>query len=112
MNRSYMKILIFMFCVFTIFSIYVLVEERGILAISSPSFVDEGKAFSIVNEEESQSKGSLYDNEPVYENQNSGVPTSGLIDPEKGRDVPGPSYAISLAFFGLAYCLKICTKQK
>ncbi len=102
-----MKVLIFLFYVFTIFSIFSLVEERGILAISSSSFVDEGKSFSIANEEESQSKNSLYDNEPVYENQNSGVPTSGLIDPEKGKDVPGPSYVISLAFFGLAYCLKI-----
>lgn len=98
-----MKVLIFLFYVFTIFSIFSLVEERGILAISSSSFIDEGKSFSIANEEESQSKNSLYDNEPVYENQNSGVPTSGLIDPEKGKDVPGPSYVISLAFFGLAY---------
>lgn len=112
MNRLYMKILISMFCIFTIFSIYALVGERGTLAISSPSFVDEGKAFYIVDKEELQSKNSLYDSEPVYENQNSGVPTSGLIDPEKGKDVPGPSYAISLAFFGLAYCLKMCKKQK
>jgi hypothetical protein len=35
--------------------------------------------------------------EPVYENQNSGVPTSGLIDPEKGKDVPGPSYVCNIS---------------
>jgi len=106
MNKSDMKVLIFMFCVFTILPIFAFVEEKGVLDMSSPSFVDEGKAFSIVEEEESQFKNSLYYNEPVYEYQNSGVPTSGLIDPEKGKEVPGPSYVISLAFFGLAYYLK------
>ncbi len=110
MNKPDMKILIFTFYVLIILSVFAFVEERGPLAIRSPSSLDEGKAFFIVNEEESQSKNYLYNNEPVYEDQTSGVPTSGLIDPEKGKDVPGPSYVMSLAFLGLAHCLRICKK--
>ncbi|MCO5383471.1 MAG: hypothetical protein NHB15_16505 [Methanosarcina barkeri] len=110
MDKPDMKILSFMFYLLIILSVFAFVEERDFLAISSPSSGDEGKAFFTVNEGESQSENSLYDNEPIYESQNTGVPTSGLIDPEKGKDVPGPSYIISLAVFGLAYCLKISKK--
>jgi len=101
-----MKILSFTFYVLIILSVFAFVEEREFLAIRSPSSGDEGKAFFIVNEGESQSENSLYDNEPTYEDQNTGVPASGVIDSEKGKDVPGPSYIISLAVFGLAYYLR------
>ncbi len=104
-----MKILSFTFYVLIILSVFAFVEEREFLAIRSSSG-DEGKAFFIVNEGESQSENSRYDNEPTYEGQITGVPTSGLIDPEKGKDVPGPSYIISLAVFGLAYRLRIYKK--
>ena len=110
MGKPDMKILSFTFYVLIILSFFACVEEREFLAITSPSSGDEGKAFFIVNEGESQSENSRYDNEPTYEGQNTGVPASGLIDPEKGKDVPGPSYIISLAVFGLAYCLKIYKK--
>jgi len=110
MDKPDMKILSFMFYLLIIFSVFAFVEEREFLAIRSPYSGDEGKAFFIVNEGESQSENSRYDNEPTYEGQNTGVPASGLIDPEKGKDVPGPSYIISLAVFGLAYCLKISKK--
>lgn len=107
MNKPDMIILSFTLYVLIIFSIFAFVEERECLAIRSPSSGDEGKAFLIVNEGESQSENFLYDNEPTYGGQNTDVPASGLIDPENGKNVPGPSYIISLAVFGLAYCLKI-----